>query len=93
MIAAAVSVPDVAILAPAAAAGICALIYVAGKVGEWIGSAPTDLWEPHPPVSEPVSHVNLDPVGRTLHVGIDVHAKACDAGDKLECVCGLEVSA
>jgi hypothetical protein len=43
-------------------------------------------------VSEPISHVRPTPVdanGRPLKIGFDVHAKACDAGDKVECVCSL----
>lgn len=48
---------------------------------------------PPPSPEFPIRHVrpvNVDANGRTLKVGVDTHAKPCDAGDKIECVCGLD---
>lgn len=52
-----------------------------------------DLYDLHPPVSEPIWHVNVDDVGRVLKVGLDCHSQACvDDEGRVLCVCGLDAA-
>lgn len=57
------------------------------------GIRATDLHEPMPPTSDPISHMTLlgvDLTGRPYKVGVDHHSGLCvDAEGRVECICGL----
>lgn len=74
----------------------CEVVRVGKGQGDYPAPADDDLadrlhlswWDYHrPQIREP----NLDANGRTLKVGLDVHAAACAGhdGTDFECICGL----